>query len=74
MNTVRIAVILMTLQRYFALVVNFAMVAIVSRLLRPEEFGLAMGVGWASGSCLCTSCQQTAKTPGFFAEAGRLVW
>jgi O-antigen/teichoic acid export membrane protein len=42
MDAVRVSLILMTGQRYFAMVVNFAMVAIVSRLLRPEEIGLAV--------------------------------
>jgi O-antigen/teichoic acid export membrane protein len=42
MNELRVAVVLMTAQRYFTMVVNFAMVAIVSRLLRPEEVGLAV--------------------------------
>lgn len=42
MNALRVAVVLMTAQRYFAMVINFGMVAIVSRLLRPEEIGLAV--------------------------------
>lgn len=42
MSAVRIAVILMTLQRYLGMVINFVMVAVVSRLLRPEEIGLAV--------------------------------
>ena len=42
MDTLRVALILMTVQRYFSMALNFAMVAIVSRLLRPEEIGLAV--------------------------------
>jgi O-antigen/teichoic acid export membrane protein len=42
MNSVRMAVIMMTAQRYFGMLVNFAMVAVVSRLLLPEEIGLAV--------------------------------
>lgn len=42
MNALRVALVVMTAQRYFAMVVNFGMVAIVSRLLRPEEIGLAV--------------------------------
>jgi O-antigen/teichoic acid export membrane protein len=42
MNALRIAVVMMTAQRYFAMVINFGMVAVVSRILRPEEIGLAV--------------------------------
>jgi O-antigen/teichoic acid export membrane protein len=42
MNAVRTAVILMTLQRYLVMVMNFATLAVVSRLLRPDEIGVAV--------------------------------
>jgi O-antigen/teichoic acid export membrane protein len=42
MNSLRIAVVLMTAQRYFTMAINFSMVAIVSRILRPEEVGLSV--------------------------------
>ena len=42
MDVLRLALILMTVQRYFSMAVNFTMVAVISRLLRPEEIGIAV--------------------------------
>jgi O-antigen/teichoic acid export membrane protein len=42
MNEVRIAVLLMTAQRYLGMVLSFFTVAVVSRLLRPDEIGVAV--------------------------------
>lgn len=42
MNEVRIAVLLMTAQRYCGMALNFITVAVVSRLLRPDEIGVAV--------------------------------
>ncbi len=42
MSSVKLSVIFMTAQRYYAMVLNFAVMAIASRLLRPEEIGLAV--------------------------------
>ena len=42
MNTVRAAVVLMTLQRYLAMVLNFGTMVIASRILHPKEVGVAV--------------------------------
>jgi O-antigen/teichoic acid export membrane protein len=42
MNEVRIAVLLMIAQRYLGMVLSFFTVAVVSRLLRPDEIGVAV--------------------------------
>jgi O-antigen/teichoic acid export membrane protein len=42
MGGVRSSVILMTVQRYYTMVLNFFTLAVVSRLLRPEEVGVAL--------------------------------
>lgn len=42
MNSLRVSVILMTVQRYYAMALNFIVMAIASRILRPEEIGLAL--------------------------------
>jgi len=50
----------MTVQRYFGMVVNFATVAVVSRLLLPEEIGLAV-IG-SSITIIAMSAREFAST------------
>lgn len=54
MSKVRIAVLLMSAQRYLTMVINFVTVAVVSRLLRPEEIGVAV-VGTLLGTMAIAS-------------------
>lgn len=42
MNGIRWALVLTTSERYFTLVVNFATIAVVSRLLTPSEIGVSV--------------------------------
>jgi O-antigen/teichoic acid export membrane protein len=70
MNTIRIAIVLMTMQRYLAMLLNLATMVIVSRLLRPEEVGLAV-IG-TSLSTLILSLREFASN-GFLIQKPALT-
>ena len=61
MTSLRVAVVMMSAQRYMAMFMNLAMMVVVSRLLLPSEIGLSV-IG-ASLSTIVLSIREFSGTP-----------